>query len=264
MQSAVVQRSFLVARGSLVSCMLAAISVVAALAPAAAHAVCAAPVTCICEEWPKAHVLRGTVRDTADDVSQVDVHEVLAGSGMDPVAPGDLIAGELAEPSTCGLSLSSFGPGDEVLALWEGTFPDPLECPELIDCTEARCDAWAAVPEMEQACRSECMGEVREACPAKTPRLVLVPWGSELDLGDGRMLASESAAVLADRWQCNTMFAGPLSPCNDQILVAVDDGNCSVGRLGSSESDRGVSLGVCFLVIAFVYLSVRRTRRVPR
>jgi hypothetical protein len=258
MQSAVVQRSFSVAHLSLVASLLAS------LTPAAAHAVCATPVTCICEEWPKAHVLHGTVRDTADDVSQVDVHEVLAGSGMDPVAPGDVIVGELAEPSTCGLSLSSFGPGDEVLALWEGTFPDPLECPELTDCTEARCDAWAAVPEMEQACRSECMGEVREACPAKTPRLVLVPWGAEIDLGDGRMLASESAAVLADRWQCNTMFAGPLPSCNDQILVAVDDSACSVGRLGSSASDRGLSLVVCFFVIAFVYLSVRRTRRVPR
>ena len=235
------------------------------LAPSDASAICAAPVACICQEWPNAHVVRGSVRDSAGDTSQVEVMEVLAGAGEDPVAPGDVIAGELAEPTSCGLSLSSFASGDEVLALWEGTLPDPLECPELGDCTSARCAAWAGDPEMERSCRAECSDEVRAMCPMKTPRMVLVPWGDQFDLGEGRMLASDSAAVLADRNRCNSMFAPQPPPCNDQVLVGVhDDGTCSVGRLGSSGSDRSVSLLAAVLAFAFLRASGRRPRRVPK
>lgn len=164
-------------------------------------------------------------------MSQVEVQEVLAGAGVDSVSPGDLIEGELAEPTTCGLSLSSFAPGDEVLALWQGR---------------------------------HCEYDAADDCADAMPRLVLLPWSSELDLGDGRMLASDSAAVLADRNECNYMFAPPPPPCKDQILIEVDDHNkCSVGMIGSSTSRRDMSLGIASLGFALAFLFVRM-RRVPR
>jgi hypothetical protein len=229
MFSSLLQRFDLISRAALVACALGTAQL---FAPGQALAICEAPVTCICEEWPTDHVVRGQVRDNTGALSQVEVMEVLAGAGADAVSPGDLIEGELAEPSTCGLSLSSFTPGDEVLALWQG---------------------------------KRCAYDASDECADAMPRLVLLPWGSELDLGDGRMLASDSAAVLADRNQCNFMFAPPPPPCDDQILVEVDDdGRCSVGSPGSSPaSHRDGSLGIASIGLALALL-LARMRRVPK
>jgi hypothetical protein len=224
--------------------------------PSEARAICAAPTTCICEEWPRAHVLHGSVRDSAGTTSQVEVHEVLAGAGLDPVAPGDLIQGVLVEPESCGVSLGSFAAGDEVLALWQGTMPDSLECPEFADCVASRCAAWAGEPSMELACRSECVDDVRDACPSRAPRLVLVPWAPKLDLGEGRTLATEAAAVFADRNQCNGWLAPPPPLCNDEVLVEVEDRTCSAGSLGASSS-RTSSVAAWLIGLALLFGSIR-------
>lgn len=247
--------------------VVSAVSVLFAcgLVPALARASCVAPTTCICEEWPKAHVVRGSVRENSDGMSQIEVLEVFAGRGLDPVAPGDVIEGVL-ESASCGLSLGSFVPGDEVLALWQGTTPDPLECQEYVECDEERCAAWGSNHAMHESCRKECVDEALESCPAPTPRMVLVPWREKLELGEGRTLSADLVGILADRNQCNDVLAGPPPPCNDVILHGVRDG-CSLGMssraLGSASDERQLSLiGWLFaLVISFGF--VRARRRVP-
>jgi hypothetical protein len=230
-------------------------------APSEARASCAAPATCICEEWPKAHVLHGSVRDSVGSTSQIEVHEVLAGAGLDRVSPGDVIEGVLDEPEPCGLSLGSFAPGDEVLALWQGKPPEPLECPEFADCAASRCAAWAAAdPSMALACRSECVDEVRDACPSPPPRLVLVPWASSLNLGEGRTLAADAVDILADRWRCNAQLAGPLPACNDVVAVGVDDRACSAVSLGAASSDRTSSVAAWLIGFALFCASIRLRR----
>lgn len=232
-----------------------------AVAPRLARASCVAPTTCICEEWPKAHVVRGTVRENSDGMSKVEVTNVFAGAGLDPVAAGDVIEGML-ESASCGLSLGSFVPGDDVLALWQGTMPDLLECQEYVDCDDERCASWGSNPAMLESCRLECVEETRDACPAAVPRMVLVPWREELELGQGRTLPSDRVGILADRYRCNDVLAPPPEPCNDVILHGVSDG-CNVGAVGSASDDRQLSfIGWLFaLVIAFGF--VRARRRVP-
>jgi hypothetical protein len=231
-------------------------------APSEARAICAAPTTCICQEWPNAHVFHGSVRDSQGTTSQVEVHEVLAGAGLDPVAPGDLIQGALDEPEACGVSLGAFLPGDEVLALWQGTMPDPVECPEFADCTTSRCAAWAGDPSMELACHSECVDDVRDACPSRVPRLVLVPWAANLELGEGRTLAADAAAIFADRNRCNDRLAGPAPSCNDQVLVEVDDRTCSVGSLGASSDHTSPVAGLIgFALFCWAFRARRAGRK---
>jgi MYXO-CTERM domain-containing protein len=194
-------------------------------------------------------------------MSQVEVTDVFAGAGIDPVAPGDLIQGVL-ESASCGLSLGSFDPGDDVLALWQGTMPDLLECQEYVDCDDERCAPWGANAAMVESCRLECIEETRDACPAPTPRMVLVPWREELELGEGRTLPVDRVGILADRGQCNLVLAPPPKPCNDVIFHEVSDG-CSVGAVGSASDDRQLScIGWLFaLLLAFGF--VRARRRVP-
>jgi MYXO-CTERM domain-containing protein len=239
-----------------------AVSAAVAFAPAPAEASCTAPTTCICEEWPKAHVVRGSVRDRAGEMSRVEVMEVLAGEGADPIEPGDVIQGVL-ESSSCGLSLGSFLPGDDVLALWQGTTPDPMACPEFAECVSANCQASLPGSDMARSCRSECAEQARDACPASDPRLVLVPWHSPLELGEGRTLSSDLANVLADRALCNHVLAPPPEPCNDVILVPVEDG-CSVGAVGSLSPKRQHSLIGWLLGLGIVFGLTRARRRVPR
>jgi hypothetical protein len=213
----------------------AVVFVCTSVAPAIARAICAEPITCICEFWPTAHVVHGMVRDSSDETSEVEVHEVLAGDAVDPVVPGDVIRGAVEDPQMCGLSSLSFAPGDEVLALWQGMEPDPFECPEA-DAT----------------------------CPMVEPRLVLVPWGSQLDLGEGRTLGSDSAGILADRAQCRFRFpAPPPLPCNDQILVPVRE-NCSVGSFGSTPTGHSESLVAWLFGLATLCWSLRARMRSKR
>jgi hypothetical protein len=235
--------------------------VVCGLVPTPARAICEAPSTCICEEWPKAHVVRGTVRENSGTTSQVEVAEVFAGKGFEPVSPGDVIEGVL-ESASCGLSLGSFVPGDEVLALWQGTMPDPLECQEYVDCDEERCSAWGSSPAMFQSCRMECVEETRETCPGPVPRMVLVPWREKLELGEGRTLSSESVGILADRLRCNTVLASPPRPCNDVILHGVREG-CSIGAVGSASDERQFSLIGWLFALAVSFGCMRARRGVP-
>jgi MYXO-CTERM domain-containing protein len=259
MRAAFLQRGFnLVLNAS----TLAVLTALSTFAPSRAHAVCSAPTTCICEEWPKAHVVRGSVRDRAGEMSQVEVSEVLAGQGVDPIEPGDVIQGVLESP-TCGLSLGSFFPGDDVLALWQGTMPDPMTCPEFVDCDEANCAGWGSNPDMARSCRTECLEQTRDACPANQPRLVLVPWRTELELGEGRTLSSDAVSVLADRYACNARFAPPTQPCNDVVLVPAKDG-CSVGAVGSPSPERQHPLIGWLFGFGIVFGLTRARRRVPR
>lgn len=229
-----------------------------------ASAACAAPMACVCEAWPTGHVIHGKVREsTAGEMTEVEVAEVLAGEGIEALNPGDVIRGVLQTSRTCGVAIGSFAAGDEVLALWQGAMPEPERCPEYSECTSNRCQFGSTSESFDTAaCRADCAETVRDACPsdAGEPRLMLVPWGSELDLGEGRKLDSGAAGILASRLQCSMRFpAPPPPPCNDVIRVPVSEG-CSVAVPGPAKGNRGTPIAFAW-VFAFALVSWARRRR---
>src|SRR5262245_28188863 len=58
--------------------------------------------------------------------------------------------------------------------------------------------------------------------------LTLIAWQDVLDLGEGRQLPANEAALLADRDSCVTRYpAPPPPPCDDVVRRSVVDAGCS-------------------------------------
>jgi len=222
----------------------------------AVQASCIAPLSCVCESWPAVHVFQARLGDLDDGRAQVEVLDVLATDEEDPIRAGAVIEGEL-ELDTCDVATPELAAGDEVLALWRG-WPKRtlLDCAEYADCMQGAC---ASSTEAESC--SACLDAARIECPreADLPRLVLIRWGPELDLGDGRVLASDDAGLLGNLDQCLARFpAPPPEPCDDAIAVGVSDACTTSVPGGAARSGALASIG---LLLCAAWL---RRRRVPR
>ena len=221
-----------------------------------ASASCEAPQSCVCERWPAVHVFQARFDNADDGLVSVEVLDVLATDETDPVRAGEVVEGTL-EVDTCGVQTPEFESGSEVLAVWRG-WPRStlLDCPEYAECVSGVC-----APSTEGESCTTCLESARIECPrtGEPPRLVLVPWDAELQLGEGRVLSSDEAGLLGDRNQCLAVFPPPPPPpCDDVILVGVDDG-CSVAAPGATA--RG---GILLWLLVAIGAVVARRRRVPR
>ncbi|HKU40980.1 MAG TPA: hypothetical protein VJR89_22615 [Polyangiales bacterium] len=231
-----------------------------------ARASCEELDNCLCDgkTLPQQHVLRGRIANLAGLHATIEVHDSLVDNATFAIKPGTAILGTLEANVGCGLPDPSFVPGDEVLALWQGPVEDALlRCDAYLSCNSEQCDAAGAGDALDENCHQSCLEASLEDCPDAFDRslLVLIPWADTLDLGQGRELASDRAAVLGDSASCHALFPRPEPPpCDDVILRPVSEGCGVAGSRGASDTT-GCAL---LLLWAASRVSRRSRKSVPR
>jgi MYXO-CTERM domain-containing protein len=167
--------------------------------------------------------------------------------------PGETFGGSLSPTWFCSGNPVDVGPSDIVLAVF--TPPARPICPELFACRSV-CEY-----EDYEACSERCGLDTRVACePVRQERLHngvvrAVRLGATVALGPDTQVAPEEAVrILTHSSECQAMFPGPSTPCND--VRAVGRTGCSVGTPDASTTSHGAAI-----VMTVALLARRRIRR---
>jgi hypothetical protein len=189
---------------------------------------CVGTDACVCDPLSAGGaVARVRVDSYGEGMLAVEVIEVVkpresTGANQYQLEPGERLGGLVMETTPCAPSGAEPIPDTELLVSYDSLRAGDVDnCGPFQHCAESRCQGLNSM--LLEECWQTCMTDTAATCDELRQAGLLdglfnwaVPWGEQLDFGDGLRLGSSEVGVLADYQSCIERFPAPQPPpCND-------------------------------------------------
>lgn len=233
---------------------------------------CVETYSCVCSRLNGGGaVARARVDSYGDGMLAVEVIDVVKpkeSTAANPyeLEPGERLGGVLMETTPCAPSVAELKPDTQLLVSYDSARAGDVDnCGPFQQCAESRCQNLNSM--LLEECWQTCMTDTAATCDELRQAGLLdgvfnwaVPWGEQLDFGDGHRLASSEVSVLSDYQSCIERFPPPEPPpCNDS------SGGLSCSAIGPrNDATTGPRAALSVLLGAgTAWLLIRRRRDWP-